>query len=291
MKSMTGYGKGEAALGGRTLTIELKTVNNRYLDINARVPKSLSFCDDIIRQVVQKSIKRGTVDVLFNYENHSEDSKEVIIDMQLAGEYFKAAKKLRTEFMLEGDFHTAALMRYPDVLKVEYCKDDPKLIGQLVLEATKAAAADLEKMREAEGASIKADLTKLIENLVRSLKEVTKRAPNVVAEYRVKIETRMKEILKTVEVDEARLMNEVVFFSDKADINEEISRLTSHIDQFVKSMESDEPQGRKLDFISQEMNREINTIGSKSNDIELASHVIAMKNELEKLKEQIRNVE
>jgi uncharacterized protein (TIGR00255 family) len=288
---MTGYGKGEASKGSRSFTVELKSVNNRFLEVNARIPKSLVFCDDIIRGVIQKRFSRGTVDVYINYENRAEDNREVIIDMALCGEYVKAAKKLRTEFMLEYDFQTTALMRSPDVLKIELTKDDPELIAELCLSAVSSAAEELERMRGQEGHAIKENLTEILKNIIASLTAVTQRAPKIVAEYRQKIEQRMREILKEVAVDETRLLNETAFFADKADVSEELQRLSSHVDQFVLSLEQNEPQGRKLDFIAQEMNREINTIGSKSNDLEITGLVIAMKNELEKLKEQIRNIE
>ena len=291
MKSMTGYGKGVVEAGGRTLTVELRSVNNRYLEINSRLPKSMAVCEDTLKKEIQSVIKRGSVDVFFNYNNASEDSKTVTVDMGLAKEYVATAKRLRTEFCLDADFGTTALMRSPDVLKVEYSQEDPEALTALVKECTAKAVAELDKMREVEGATILSDLNALVQNIVASLGKVVSRAPKVVEDYRKKLETRIKEALGVVEVDEARLLNEVAFFADKADINEEISRLSSHISQFIDCLKSKEPQGRKLDFISQEMNREINTMGSKSNDTELTAQVLYMKNELEKIKEQIRNVE
>ncbi|MCL2062224.1 MAG: YicC family protein [Firmicutes bacterium] len=291
MKSMTGYGKGEAEQDGRKFTVEIKTVNSRYVDINTRIPKSLAFCDELIRRTVQKSVKRGAVDVFVNYENRSENAKEVAIDMQLAGEYVKAAKKLRTEFMLDYDFQATALLRSPDVARIECGKDDSEIVASLAQQATQAAVAELDKMRLAEGEALLANLAELLSNLISALADVVSRAPKVIEEYRQKIEQRMREILKQVEVDEARLLNEVAFFADKSDISEEISRLFSHLAQFKAALDSDEPQGRKLDFISQEILREINTVGSKANDTEILNRVISMKNELEKLKEQIRNAE
>ncbi len=291
MKSMTGYGKGVVEADGRTLTIELKSVNNRYLEINSRLPKAMSGCDDALRREIQSVIKRGSVDVYFNYENVSESSKTVAVDMVLAKEYVAAAKKLRTEFCLDDDFGTTALLRSPEVLKIEYGKDDPDMLVKMVSECAAIAVKELDKMRETEGATIRDDLNTLVKNIVNSLEKVVYRAPKVVEDYRRKLETRIKEALGAVEIDENKLLSEVAFFADKADINEEISRLSSHITQFIDCLKSNEPQGRKLDFISQEMNREINTMGSKSNDTELTNEVLYMKNELEKIKEQIRNVE
>ncbi len=291
MKSMTGYGKGVIEADGRTLTIELKSVNNRYLDINSRLPKAMSGCDEALRREIQSVIKRGSVDVYFNYENVSESSKTVTVDMVLAKEYVSAAKKLRTEFCLDDDFGTTALLRSPEVLKIEYGKDDPEALVKMVSECTAIAVKELDKMRETEGATIRDDLNALVKNIVNALEKVVYRAPKVVEDYRKKLEARIKDALGSVEVDENKLLSEVAFFADKADINEEISRLSSHITQFIDCIKSNEPQGRKLDFISQEMNREINTMGSKSNDAELTNEVLYMKNELEKIKEQIRNIE
>ena len=288
---MTGFGKGECSENGKKITIELKTVNNRYLEIGTRVPKSLGFCDEIIRSEIQKRLSRGSVDVFFSFENKAEDAKEIMIDMPLAGEYVKTAKKLRTEFMLDYDYNTTALLRSPEVVKIEHAKDEPDLIVKLTQTAVKSALDEVIKMREKEGNAIKSNLADLVRCMIKSLTAITKRAPQIVTEYRSKLENRMKEILQGVEIDQARLLNEVAFFADKTDVSEEIQRLSSHFDQFVKSLESKDPQGRKLDFIAQEMNREINTIGSKCNDLTAANAVITLKNDLEKIKEQIRNVE
>lgn len=291
MKSMTGYGKGVCSRDGKTVTIEIKAVNNRYLEINSRLGKSFAVCDEIIRKEIGRTVKRGSVDVYFSYENVSGANAELKLDLSLAAEYVKASKKLRDEFMLDGDMGSTALLRFPDVVSLQPLKDDPELIKDVTREAAAEAVRSLDAMRVTEGASIKADLTGLVATIVAALEKVIKRAPVVVEDYRAKLRQRISEVLKEVPVDEARLLNEVAFFADKADINEEISRLSSHINQFVTCLESDEPQGRKLDFLSQEMNREINTMGSKSNDIELTRYVVEMKNQLEKIKEQIRNVE
>ncbi len=291
MQSMTGYGKGVCSRDGKTVTIELKSVNNRYLEINSRLGKSFAVCDEIVRKEIGRRIKRGSIDVYFVYENTSGTNAELKLDLALAAEYVKAAKKLRDEFMLDDDFGATALLRSSDVVSLQPLKDDPELIKEMTREAVSEAITQLDAMRSTEGDTIKADLTRLVSEIITALENVVKRSPTVVAEYREKLGRRMSEILKDVAVDEARLLNEVAFFADKADINEEISRLSSHINQFLACLESKEPQGRKLDFLSQEINREINTMGSKSNDIELTKLVVDMKNALEKIKEQIRNVE
>lgn len=291
MRSMTGYGKGSVTDDGRTLVIELKSVNNRYIEINSRIPKSMVACDDVVRRNVMSKINRGSIDVFFNYENHNEYNRAVTLDMTLAKEYVAVSKKLRDEFLLEDDFNTSSLMHTPEVLKIDSIKDDSDILITLTEKAVIIAINELNKMREIEGAAMKVDIIKLTNNIKSALTEVSERAPQVTVDYRNKITQRIQEILQGVMIDETRLLNEVAFFADKIDINEEIFRLTSHLSQFFSLLEGNEPQGRKLDFLSQEMNREINTIGSKSNDIKLTNLVIFMKNELEKIKEQIRNIE
>lgn len=291
MKSMTGYGKGVAVKDDRTFTVELKAVNNRYLEIGCKLPKPLAFVEETLRNGVKAVVRRGSVDVYVNYENKSETDKRIDVDYALASELIKTSKLLRTQYCLEDDFQVTALMRSADVLKITAGEDDEAQVKALAKQAVEEAVKNLDAMRLTEGATVKADLKMLTENIIGYLEKVVKRAPIVVKEYREKLKARMKEILDGVEVDETRLLNETAFFADKADINEEISRLTSHINQFLRCLESDEPQGRKMDFLSQEMNREINTMGSKSNDTELTECVVAMKNELEKIKEQIRNAE
>lgn len=291
MKSMTGYGKGVATAGERTFTVEIKAVNNRYLEIGCKLPKPLAYVEETLRGEVRNVIRRGSVDVFVNYENKSESGKRIDVDYSLAGALVKTSKMLRTQYCLDDDFQVTALMRTPDVIRISADDDDEQLVKELAKKAAAEAAENLDAMRKVEGKTIKADLKQLTENIISYLETVVKRAPAVVAEYREKLKARISEALAGVEIDEARLLNETAFFADKADINEEISRLTSHINQFLHSLETDGPQGRKLDFISQEMNREINTMGSKSNDTELTRCVVAMKNELEKIKEQIRNVE
>ena len=291
MKSMTGYGKGEAANEHRKVTVELKSVNNRYLEMNSRFPKALSFVEDSVKKQIQDVIKRGTVDIMYTYELTGESDKKVVLDMALAEKYFDAARTVSNEFHIENDMTAVSVLRMPDVLSLTAEEADKDELKALFSSAAAGAVAELDKMRAVEGIGVKADFEKLVGNIESCLSEVKKRAPGVVADYRDKIMRRVSELLDGVAIDESRIAMEVAVFADKCDINEEISRLSSHIEQFLTALGSDEPQGRKLDFLSQEMNREINTMGSKANDLELTKLVIAMKNELEKIKEQIRNVE
>lgn len=291
MKSMTGYGKGVSSEDSRTVTIEIKSVNNRFLEINSKTPKSLMCVDDVIQKKIKQVISRGSVEVYITYTNTAGSSKTVAVDKALATEYVKAAKTVRTEFMLDDDFNVTALLRSPEVLSVTNTGDDSETIIRLAQQATAAALENLEKMRIKEGAAINADLSAIIGNLKSLLAKVIERAPKVVSEYKTNLAARVKLLLDGYELDETKVINEVAFFADKADINEEIQRLTSHITQFCAICGEDIPQGRRLDFLSQEMVREVNTMGSKSNDLKLVEFVLAMKNEVEKLKEQIRNVE
>lgn len=292
MKSMTGYGKGVAVKDKRTVTVEIKSVNNRFLEIACKLPKSMMYIDDIIQKCIKGYFSRGSFDVYFSYVNLSESAKKVTVDKVLAAEYVSAAKTLRAEFMLEDDYNVTALLRTPDVVSVTVPDDDRDLVASLTKQAVQEALDNLNKMRLLEGEGVFVDLMSLISNLEAYLKKATARAPQVVADYKKSLLARVKELLDGHDVDESKLLNEVAFFADKADINEEISRLNSHISQFKAiCAEADAPQGRRLDFLSQEMVREVNTMGSKSNDITLTGFVIAMKNEVEKIKEQIRNVE
>lgn len=292
MKSMTGYGRGVASRNNRTVSVEIKSVNNRFLEVACKLPKSLMYIDDTIQKAVKSSLSRGSVDVYFSYDNKSETSKHVEIDRKLAEQYVNAAKDLRTEFRLEDDYNVTALMRTPDVLSVTVPEDDREEVIALTKLATGEALAKLDEMRLVEGKSIYADLTTLVDNLQGYLDLAVARAPKVVTEYKNNLRVRIKELLDGTDPDEARIMTEAAFFADKADINEEIQRLGSHINQFrTICAETGVSLGRRLDFLSQEMVREVNTMGSKSNDITLTGYVVAMKNEVEKIKEQIRNVE
>lgn len=291
MNSMTGYGKFVVTEQDRQVTVEMKSVNNRYLEINCRIPKALSAVEDAVKRTVKKYLRRGSVDVFFSYENNSAQGKKLAVDEVLASAYVDAAKSLALEYDIENSFTVTDLLRTNDVVKIDAEDDDEGLLKELVEKCAEGAVKELNRMRGVEGATIRDDLNKLIGNIDSALTKAEKRAPMVVEDYSVRLRARIEELLNGVPTDEARLMNEVAFFADKADVNEEISRLHSHIAQFRAVLDSSDPQGRNLDFLSQEIGREINTMGSKSNDTELTNLVIYMKNELEKIKEQIRNVE
>lgn len=291
MYSMTGYGKATKELDGRTLTIELKSVNNRFLDINNKMPKLLLFAEDRLRKEIQAAISRGRVDVFISYVDNRETEKKVVVDLGLAKGYFEAGKVLNSSLSLTNDMTTTAFFRLPDVVKPMQEEDDSELLLELVASTVKEALQNMNKMRAIEGEKLKADILSRVEVLKGYLNKVEERAPMVVANYREKLQARMTEILGKVEVDEAKLLNEVAFFTDKANVDEEITRLKSHFVQAENILNKEQLVGRKLDFLVQEFNRETNTICSKSNDLELTNVALLMKSEIEKIREQIQNLE
>lgn len=292
MKSMTGFGKASASDNGKELTIELKSVNNRFLEVNSRLPKAYGGIEDIINKAIQRQVKRGSVDVYVTYADRSGAPKPIDVDLSLVGGYLNASSKVKAQYPeIVDDFNLTALLKMPEVLRPAVDNEYAEVLKSLAVDCAESAALELDKMRVIEGKSIENDLLTIIENIKTTMNEVVTRAPVIVSEYRTKITNRIAEILDGVEVDESRLINEVAFFADKSDINEEISRMNAHIVQFLEIMSKDESVGRKLDFLSQEMVREANTMCSKSNDITMTGFLVELKNQVEKLKEQIRNVE
>jgi len=291
MKSMTGYGKGIAASDGREVTVEIKAVNNRFLEVSARLPKVLMCAEDMLRSLIQKRVARGSVEVFLRYASTADAQQKLTADYPLIESYAAIAKEVNAKTGIENDFSFTALLRVPDAVRADQAEFDAEAFRPLITEAGEIALKALNIMRDKEGRGIIADLSKLLKAFEESLKQVKLRAPLVLDEYRAKLQERVSEFLKAVEPDEARLVNEVAFFADKCDVNEELQRLDSHIVQFKEAIEGKGPSGRKLDFISQEMVREVNTLGSKANDAVLTNYVVELKNLLEKIKEQIRNVE
>ena len=291
MKSMTGYGKGVAARDGRELTVELKGVNHRFLDIGMRVPRILSCTEDTIRRVIGERLSRGHIDVYLNYRNTRSDAKTVHIDTQLAEAYVRAARSLPTRLGLDDDLTIASVLRLPDVTEIVAADEDSDALIALAEEATGAAIDALEVMRTAEGERLKTALLSGVASMAAYRETILQRAPSVVEDYRRKLTERIEQALSDADIDRARLATEVALFADRACIDEELVRLESHIAQFRAYLEAAEPIGRKMDFLIQEMNRECNTIGSKANDAELTNTVLLCKAEIEKLREQIQNVE
>ena len=292
MYSMTGYGKATVTRDNAELTIELKSVNHRFLDISTKIPRAFIAHEDVIRNGISKGISRGHIDVFLNYTLVGDTDKTVELDMALAKGYFDAAKQLKEAFPeLHLDFNVNALMRSNEVLSLKQAEDDAEKLREMVAEAVDKAVVNLNAMREIEGNALRNDLLIKFATVEGLLAQVKQYAPTVAEQYRDKLRARITEALNSVDIDEGKLANEVAFFADKSCIDEEITRLTSHIERAREILNSDQPVGRKLDFLVQEFNRETNTLCSKSSYLELTSVALEMKNEIEKIREQVQNLE
>lgn len=289
--SMTGYGRSNVEENGRSFNIEMKSVNNRYLDINIRLPRQINALEDRIRKYISSKVSRGKIDIYINQEKFSEDDIKVRVDEELAKAYYDAFKTLGGKFSLKSEITLPLLANCNDVISVEKKEEDLEEVWGTVNKTLEEALSMFVGMREVEGEKLSTDMKNRCSLVLGMVLDIEKRSPEVVDDFRDKIKTRVSEYLKEVEIDESRLLNEVAFFSDKCSITEEIVRLKSHISQFTKTLDSNEPVGRKLDFLIQEMNRETNTIGSKSNDLLITNLVVDIKSELEKIREQVQNIE
>jgi len=287
---MTGYGRCHIEEDGREMTVEVKSVNHRFLDISFRLSRALSFLDDAVRKGVGAKLARGHVDVFVSYANNRQDSKEVRVDTALAAAYKDALTRLAAAVGKDADVPLTDYARLPDVLTVQEKEDDQETVRDLFVRALNGALDALIAMREDEGARMKADILEKIGNIEAIRDKVADRAPLVVSEYRDKLHQRIAQ-LTDGEIDEARLITEVAIFADRAAIDEELVRLRSHTAAIRETVEMTEPVGRKLDFLVQELNREVNTIGSKASDTTIAQAVVSAKGEIEKLREQVQNVE
>ena len=290
MHSMTGYGRCQLERDGRTMTVEVKSVNHRFLDVSYRLARHLMFLDDAVRKGVAAKLARGHVDVFVNYENHRDDAREVHVDTGLALAYRKAFGELTEAIGCVNDAKISDYARLPDVMTIQESAEDQDAVRALFCDALDGALDNLIVMRAQEGESMKRDILDKIAKIEELRDEVAKRAPMVVEEYRVKLKERIAALTEG-EIDEARLLTEIAIFADRAAIDEELVRLLSHAAQIRKTTELAEPVGRKLDFLVQELNREVNTIGSKAMDAQIAQYVVQAKGEIEKLREQVQNVE
>lgn len=291
MYSMTGFGKGTAVCSGRELTIELKSVNHRFLDIGLRLPRHLNGIEDEIRRTLGERLSRGHVDVFVNYRNTRSDSKTVRVDTALITAYVSAARSLPAELCLRDDLSVSTALKLPDVTEIAYADEDPDALIALCKEALSSAIDMLLVMRKKEGESIRADLSEKLCAMREIADGIRERAPLIAETYRQKLNERIASAVGEADLDRARLATEVALFADRAAVDEEIARLSAHLDGFALLLDADEPVGRKMDFVVQEMNRECNTIGSKANDQALTELVLRSKSEIEKLREQIQNVE
>jgi len=291
IRSMTGFGRGEAQDEARKFSVEIKSVNHRYCDIFIKMPKQVSFLEDKVRKTVSDVLSRGKIDVYVTYEDTGCELKNVLYDESLARAYIETLYSLRDRFGLEDDISVSLLARLPDVLRVEKADEDEQRLWELLKSAVDNALASLLAMRETEGSELKDSIIERAECIEKILKRIALRAPEVVKEYKQKLENRIKDLLEQQTIDESRLAMEVALFADRCSIDEEIVRLSSHISQLKNTLNINEPVGRKLDFLVQEMNREINTIGSKANDLHIVKDVVEIKSEIEKMREQIQNIE
>lgn len=291
IRSMTGFGRGECQEVGKEFLVEIKTVNHRYTDIFIKMPRQIGYLEEKVRDIVGKSVSRGKIDVYITYNNAGDDSKCVVFDEALAKTYIAAVEALRDRFGLKDDISVSLISRYPDVFKVEQVEEDEEKIWALLKSAVENALKSLIAMRENEGEGLKNDLLSRTFYIEKVLMEIEQRAPDVVKEYKQKLETRIKELLGQQTIDESRLAMEVAIFSDRCSIEEEIVRLKSHLNQMREALNMQQSVGRKLDFLIQEMNREVNTIGSKANDLVITRNVVEIKSEIEKMREQVQNIE
>jgi len=290
MKSMTGFGRASLESNGKNYIIEIKTVNNKYSDITVKSPKRLSFMEDKIRKQIANRITRGKVEVSVSFFDFSNKSKNVVLNKEIAKEYIKQLREIADENNLSENISVVEIAKLPDILNSIDSDNDEEIAGE-ALQCLNMALDSLIEMRKAEGKNIKQDLLVRIERVQNLVDKIAENSKGIVEEYVSKLEKRVKEILKTDVVDENRIAQEAVIYADKTSIEEELTRLNSHIVQFKELVNSDGPVGKKLDFMIQEMNRETNTIGSKAGSGEITKAVIDLKVELEDIREQIQNIE
>lgn len=291
LKSMTGYGRGEAVLNGRTVTVEVRSVNNRYLDCTVKMPRLYVFAEDRMKKTVQAAISRGKVDVFVTLENVQADQTAVTVNEALADSYYAALTALRDRYQLRDDISVSLLSRFADVLREEKTQEDVEAAAQDICTVLNTALEDFNAMRAREGEKLAQDVKNRADEIRRLLTLVEERSPQTVSEYRAKLAARMEEVLSNTQIEESRILTEAAIFADKVAVDEETVRLRSHLAQLDEMLASDVPIGRKLDFLIQEFNREANTIGSKCSDLTITRHVVDIKAEIEKIREQIQNVE
>ena len=291
VKSMTGYGRAEGTFDGCTITVELRSVNNRYLDCNVRIPRLYLFAEDAIKSRVQKAISRGKVDVFVTLDSTGADKVQVSVNKPAADGYYAALKQLSEEYALSGEITVSLLSRFPEVLLAEKAEEDVEKMAEDVCSVLDRALVDFDQMRAREGERLKEDILARVAVIEDKVSLVEERSPQTVAEYRAKLEARMNEVLSNTQLDPARFLTEAAIFADKVAVDEETVRLRSHIGQLREMLSKGGATGRKLDFLIQEFNREANTIGSKCSDIEISAQVVDIKAEIEKIREQVQNIE
>ncbi len=291
LKSMTGFGRAVEEIDGYVITVEIKSVNHRYFDFSSRIPRQYGFLDDKLKSYINSKVSRGKVECYVSVDALDTEDAAVVINKTLASAYVKALKELSEEYSLKEDFGTAFVSRLPDVFVLKKADEDEEKIWQLVKSVTDEAIEKFIQMRAVEGAKMKEDVASRAEYILNCVSFIEERSPQTVKEYNDKLVERVHEIIGDVSLDEQRIIQEVAIYADKVAVAEETVRLRSHIAQLKTFLESEEPIGRKMDFLVQEINRETNTIGSKANDVDIARKVVDIKTEVEKIREQIQNIE
>ncbi len=291
IKSMTGYGKSEQTIDSLNVTVEIKSVNHRYFEFSARVPREYGFLEEKLKKYCNSLITRGKVECYVSVEDLEEREMEVNVNETLAAGFVKALKELSERFGLKDDISAVTLSRYPDVITLHKASEDEERIWNAVKTVAETAVSKFIEMRETEGSKLRGDILSRADYIIECVEFIEGRSPETVREYNEKLKQRMKELLGDAAVDEQRLLNEAAIYADKIAVDEETVRLRSHISQLREFMNSSEAIGRKLDFLVQEINREANTIGSKAQDVDIAKKVIAIKAEVEKIREQVQNIE
>ncbi|MEG2675810.1 MAG: YicC/YloC family endoribonuclease [Clostridia bacterium] len=290
-KSMTGYGKGISERDGQKLTIEIRAVNHRFLDLNFKLPRGFAFGEDVLRGIIKTRLERGHLDVFVNYENNSAGKVEITADSNIAAAYVKVAQELSAQFNLTNNFGVTELMRMADVLNEQTIEQSPEELTVLLQEACVNALAALDVMREKEGGLLQSDMLAKVNDINGYVNEVEKLAPLMQEEHRAKMRERVQQALGDIVLDESKLANELAFYSDKVCVDEEITRLRTHTSHFGEIIAQGGVVGKQLDFIVQEMNREANTIGSKCSSTDITNCLLQLKDTIEKIREQIQNIE
>lgn len=292
IRSMTGFGHGEVSNDkNQKVTVEMKSVNHRYCDISLKLPKKLAMFEANIRNIMKEYASRGKIDIYGSYEDLSETAVSLHYNQAMAEEYMQVFKKMQEDFNIETKITAEALAKYPEVVTIEEVQQDEEVWWELLEAALRQAAEKFVETRTIEGANLKRDLLGKLDQMAADVAFIEERSPQIIAEYRSKLEEKVKEFLEDSTIEENRIAAEVTLYADKIAVDEEIVRLQSHISSMTDVLESDESIGRKLDFMAQEMNREANTILSKSSDVDLADHAIELKTNVEKVREQIQNIE
>ncbi len=291
LRSMTGYGRATYEIDAREYVVEIKSVNNRYSDISIKMPRSISFLEDKIKKLISNAITRGKIEVFVSFTNNSDIGRNIEINREIAKRYIEEMRKLASEQNINSNIEVIDVMKMPDVLNTKIDETAEEVIKEELIICTNEAIKNFISMREVEGEKIKEDLEKRINVISEKINKINSISTGLVEEYIVKLEKRVNELLKPNVVDETRLAQEIVIYSDKCSVEEEITRMKSHISQFLSLLDKDNSNGKRIDFLIQEMNRETNTIGSKANNLDITNYVVDIKTELENIREQIQNIE